>query len=191
MKTGEQKLLDLGCCFAQDLRRLAYDGVATENCYGTDLRLDFMELGYKLFLDKAKFYATHIEADVLAEGTELDKLDGQIDIIQAASFFHLFDLETQKVIARRVVKLLRPVKGSLIVGRQVGNVEAGEIANRVTTSKMMFRHNDESWKAMWKEIGDETGTQWDVQAKLLEWDSTHTTWSDKSVRRLQFSVRRL
>jgi SAM-dependent methyltransferase len=194
--TSGQKYLDLGCCFGQDIRRLVKDGVPAENCYGCDLRLDFMELGYDLFLDKDKLKAKFIEGDVFNPDSELRQLEGEIDILHTAAFFHMFGLEQQKQIARRVVKLLRPQKDSLLVGRQVGNVTGGEFSHRTNQSSVMYRHNIETWQHMWKEIGDETGTQWDVQARLLEWPGspviqTGPSWHYEGARMLQFSVRRL
>ena len=37
----------------------------------------------------------------------------------------------------------------------------------------MFRHNSESFKKMWQEVGEATGTKWrvDCDFKLLEWVS--------------------
>ena len=194
MRTGEQKLLDLGCCFAQDLRRLAYDGAPTECLYGTDLRLDFMELGYKLFLDREKFHAKLVAGDVFKPNAELDQLNGQIDIIQASSFFHLFDYDEQKTVAKRCIVLLKPQKDSLICGRQVGNVNAGDFQHRTRPHGKMFRHNPESWKSLWKEVGEETGTQWDVQVSQQPWTNTdekYSAYQDPGMMRLSFSLRRL
>lgn len=196
MKSGEEKYLDLGCCFGQDIRRLVKDGVASENCYGSDLRLNFMELGYELFLDKNSLKTKFIEADVFDPESNLKSLDGQIDILHAAAFFHLFDYENQKKVGKRVARLLRPQKGSLLVGRQVGNVKGGEFEHRTNTTQKMFRHDVETWKQMWKEIGEETGTSWEADATLREWhgvipSGSEQSWQPEGVRQLAFSVRRV
>ena len=196
MKSGSQIYLDLGCCFAQDIRRLVYDGVQSEMCYGSDLRLDFMELGYKLFLDNETLKSKFIAADIFNSDSNLKQLDGQVDMIHAASFFHLFDLGEQKQIGRRCVELLKPRKNCLIFGRQVGNVKGGRFAHR-TRKGYMYRHDLDTWSQMWKEIGEETGTKWDVQAKLYEWKlGTHAnkqaqSYQHEGAMRLEFCVRRV
>jgi len=197
MKTGKQKYLDLGCCFGQDIRRLVADGVPSENCYGSDLRLDFMQIGYKLFLDEDALKTEFIAGDVFDPESNLKKLEGNMDVIHAAAFFHLFGWDEQKAIARRVLKLLKPQKDSLLVGRQVGNVKGGEFPHRTNPSRSMFRHDNETWKQMWTEIGTEMNVQLSVESQLLDWPSTVTTgvestWlQSEGARRLVFSVRRL
>lgn len=195
MKSGDQKYLDLGCCFGQDIRRLVKDGAPSENCYGSDLRLEFMELGYQLFLDRETLKTRFVPGDVFDPNSSLTELEGQIDIMHTAAFFHLFSLEQQKQIARRAVRILKPQAGSLLVGRQVGNVKGGEFPHRTNPDQTMYRHDPETWTRMWQEIGEETSTKWDVQAELLEWpgaiDQTGPAWQHEGARRLQFSVRRM
>ncbi|KAF1345049.1 hypothetical protein BDV97DRAFT_40293 [Delphinella strobiligena] len=193
LKPGQQKHLDLGCCFGQDIRRLVYDGVPSENCYGSDLEPELISLGYDLFLDRNTLKSTFMAADVLDPYSRLKELEGQIDIIHTAAFFHVFDLNQQKEVCRRVVQLLKPQKDSLLLGRHFGNVNGREL---VFKQRSMYFHNVESWKRMWTEIGDETQTQWDVHAELLE-DSPDVAARAKEIgapegsRRLSFSVRRL
>ncbi|KAL2353590.1 hypothetical protein BJ546DRAFT_1113332 [Cryomyces antarcticus] len=145
LKDG-QKLLDLGCCFGQDIRKLVSDGVPSENCYGADLRLDFIDTGYDLFRDKETLKSKFIAADIFDDNSELNQLDGQIDIVHAASFLHFFDWTDQMSAAKRIVKLLKLQTGSLTIGRQVGNVTAGEQPRRVENGSRMFRHNEESFR---------------------------------------------
>ena len=63
---GSQTLLDLGSCFAQDLRQLVQDGVPSERLHGVDVDQKFLDLGYKLFLDKNSLKSTLLAVDVLA-----------------------------------------------------------------------------------------------------------------------------
>ncbi|GAB7350332.1 hypothetical protein MBLNU459_g0964t1 [Dothideomycetes sp. NU459] len=195
LSAGNEYYLDLGCCFGQDIRRLVKDGVPSGNCYGSDLRLDFMELGYELFLDKDSLKSKFIVGDVFDPESDLKPLDGRIDILHAAAFFHLFDYEDQKKIGRRVVRLLKPKKGSLLIGRQVGNAKGGTFDHRTNPARKMFRHDKETWAQMWKEIGAETDTVWEANAELLEWKgvipASGQQWQPDGVRQLRFSVRRL
>ncbi|KAL1965928.1 hypothetical protein VTN77DRAFT_5061 [Rasamsonia byssochlamydoides] len=190
VKNGET-FLDLGCCFGQELRQLAFDGAPSENLYGSDLRLDFISLGYDLFLDKDKFKAHFIAADIFDDNSDLVKqLTGKVDIIYTGAFFHLFDLEQQLQIARRVVTLLRDKPGVLILGRQVGNVVPGHYPRR-SGDGLRYRHDAASWTKLWEQVGEETGTKWKVDASLLEASAERGwKWHDENSRLLRFAVRR-
>lgn len=45
---------------------------------------------------------------------------------------------------------------------------AGDIPSRSDPSTTVFRHNEESWGAVWADVGRETGTQWRAKAELRE-----------------------
>ncbi|KAK0930463.1 hypothetical protein LTR29_016708 [Friedmanniomyces endolithicus] len=163
--TGTQLYLDLGCAFAQNLRRLVFDGVPSAQCHGADLRLEFLDLGYELFADRATLESRFIAADVFDEGSALSELDGRVDIVDASSFFHLFSLDEQKKVARRVLALLKPREGSLVLGRQVGNLRPGEYARRGGEGTR-YRHDVASWRGMWEEVGREKGVELEVWGEL-------------------------
>lgn len=193
--------LDLGCAFGQDIRRLVHDGVPSANCWGVDLRLSFVELGYDLFLDKQTLQTKFLEADVFdeSESSALKSLDGKVDILQASAFFHLFDRDYQKKVAHRIVRLLKPQKGVTVFGQHVGNVEAGRYRHRTDVEAYMFRHNAESWQGFWNEVGEETGTKWKAETELRSMRAvpglrSTTDEKDKSMeeaRWMLFSVTRL
>ncbi|KAL8793530.1 MAG: hypothetical protein Q9195_003903 [Heterodermia aff. obscurata] len=173
---SSQSLLDLGCCVGQDIRALVAAGAPGHNLYGADLRPEYFELGYDLFQDRDRLKATFFSGNIFAdqEGDEgkaengFAPLRGNLDIIHTASFFHLFCLNEQRALARRLVALLRPVPGSLVIGRQAGNVVAGEMPSRSDPAKTAFRHNEDSWREMWEVVGRETGTEWRTEASLKE-----------------------
>ncbi|KAF2470122.1 uncharacterized protein BDR25DRAFT_304076 [Lindgomyces ingoldianus] len=165
VKNGDN-YLDLGCCFGQDIRKLVHDGAPSEHTFGSDLQKDFMDLGYDLFLDKSTLKTTFIPANIFEEGTGLMQLVSKIDIVHAASFFHLFDWPEQVQIAKRLVTILKAKPGSLVVGRQIGHTDSGELARQIESSKSRFRHNEASFARMWKEVGEATGTDWLVDAHL-------------------------
>lgn len=168
IKNGD-KYLDIGCCVGQDIRKLASDGAPSENMYGSDLQQEFMDIGYDLFLDKSTLKSTFIAADILNPESGLKQLEGQIDIIHAASFFHLFDWDESVTAMKQAVRLLKAKPGSMLVGRQIGNAEAGARAGS-RTNKQRYRHNQESFEKMWKQVGEETGTNWNVDARLSSED---------------------
>jgi hypothetical protein len=158
-------------------------------------------LGYELFNDKGKLKATFLPADIFDPESALKQIDGQISIIYTGSFFHLFDWDEQFRIAKRIVPLLKPETNSLIVGRQVGNVDAG-VHSRVGfgDKKERFRHNPASWAELWQKVGEETGTKWKVECTLDENLGQWLTQAEYQfieqrrefgARRLKFVVRRL
>lgn len=87
---SQYTLLDLGCCVAQDIRKMVYDGAPSQNLYACDLKGQFLDLEYDLFKDKATPKTHCIAADVFAPGSALDEVDGKIDAIYAASFFRTY-----------------------------------------------------------------------------------------------------
>ncbi|KAL2059602.1 hypothetical protein ABVK25_000895 [Lepraria finkii] len=44
LQTKNSKILDIGCCFGQDIRQLVIDRVPAENIYGIDVELKFIDL---------------------------------------------------------------------------------------------------------------------------------------------------
>lgn len=191
LKSGEETFLDLGCCFGQEIRRLVQDGVPDAHLYGADLRPEFFDLGYKLFRDKETLKAKFMAADIFDPSSPLVELEGKIDIIYAGSFLHLFNYEQQVAVCKRIVGLLKGKKGSLVLGRQAGNAEAGERAHRTNAAQSMFRHNEESFRKMWAEVGEATGTKWKVDVELFapsEGWGRRTALNGPDGRAVRFSV---
>ena len=192
MKTGKQTYLDLGCAFAQDIRRLVADGVDSSRCYGADLRLDFIDVGYELFKDKETLKSRFIAADIFDSKSALQELEGKIDIVDASSFFHLFNWDDQKQIAHSVVKLMRPQKNSLLVGRQAGHVKPGEYA-RMNGQGTRWRHDIESWQRLWTEVGEEMGVKFEVDGSMkpIDHGRRRDRPEDQGSVGMEFSVRRM
>ncbi|KAM7200349.1 hypothetical protein V8F20_005326 [Naviculisporaceae sp. PSN 640] len=176
VKNGD-KFLDLGCCLGQEIRRLVLDGAPSVNTYGSDLYEEFFAVGYKLFNDYKESGAadggrrldtTFIAADVFDDTSRLvTELAGKMDILYTGAFFHLFTLNEQEKVAARVVQLLAPNPGSLIVGRQSGSEEAGEdVRKGGPGGRGPFRHNAQSWKDLWERVGQATGSRWSVEADV-------------------------
>lgn len=161
--------------------------------YASDLKKDFWDFGYEMFLDKSSLQTQFVQADIFDADSQLKELDGKIDIVNAASFFHLFGRDEQVKAAKRVVQLLKPKAGSLIVGRQGGRADAGGI---VLQGKLMtaFWHNPDSWVELWKQVGQETSTEWKVEATLGPEDLSRrmkTNLVPSGTRFMTFTIRRL
>jgi hypothetical protein len=148
-------------------------------------------MGYRLFLDRDTLKSKFIEADIFDANSALSELDGKIDIIYAASFLHLFNYQGQIKVCKRLVKLLREKKDSLILGRQVGNSDAGEYVQETNESGIMYKHNPESFKKMWDRVGEETGTKWRVDYDFVSFEWLSKEERDKAepgIGMLRFSV---
>ena len=130
-------------------------------------------MGYRIFQDKGTLKSKFIAANITDPNSPLLELDGKIDIIYAGAFLHLFSYEGHIKVCKRLVRLLRDKKDSLILGRQVGNLDAGDYIQKTNKGGNMYRHNSEGFKKMWQEVGQATGTKWrvDCDFKLLEWVS--------------------
>lgn len=183
-------LLDLGCCCAQDLRKLVHDGAPSENLWGAELKGDFLELGYELFLDRETLKAHFMEADLFDVEGPLKQLEGKMDIIHIGLFLHLFDLEGQVKACERIVSLMKPEKGCLILGQQVGSLEPGPL----TVGSKMYKHNVESFERMWREAGERTGSEWKVTANIntgLGVNQDKRASDGPDTRRLVFEIVRI
>ncbi|KAK4994382.1 hypothetical protein LTR66_005572 [Elasticomyces elasticus] len=151
LKRG-QNLLDIGCCFAQDIRRLVYDGVPSKNLRGADLHEELIDLGYDLFRDRMTLKAEFVVGDVLKE-YEYERFNSKMDVVLANLFFHI----------------TQPRKGSVIVRRQLGSIDPKEVTAPPRGSKV-FLHNAETLKKLWDDIGVAVDTLWKVDFSFMSVD---------------------
>ena len=164
--------LDLGCCLGQDIRKLIFDGADSSRVYGADLRPEFIEVGYSFFGDTEKFPPSHFvaPADVFdfSPSSALSRLDGKVGILHTCAVFHLFDLDEQKKMAQRVLKLLNPArKRVLVVGGQVGSIHPGEVARR-RGSGTRYRHDADTWRKFWEDVVSEQEWKDKIQGVTVE-----------------------
>ncbi|KAL9026911.1 MAG: hypothetical protein Q9196_004494 [Gyalolechia fulgens] len=217
-----QVLLDLGCCLAQDLRKLVLDGVPSENLYGLDMEKDFIDLSYDLFHDRATLKSQFIIEDLLRTdrqgdppdragdgppgtalawstpaGIPLASLYNRVSIIVANSFFHNYNYSDQLRLAKRVMQLLSPEPGSLVLGRQVGSTQPGEY-NALDNKGTRYSHDVDSFRSFWDQVAEEIGNgcKFRVEAVLDEEEFVETKnqgqiWSEPNIRRLRYGVWRV
>ncbi|KAK4448431.1 hypothetical protein QBC34DRAFT_113536 [Podospora aff. communis PSN243] len=188
------RILDVGCCLAPDLRKLAHDGVPPSSMYGLEMHSEYISMGYDFFNDKDSFAdANFIIGDLLdSENEEIRAVKGTFGIVNLSMFLHLWDFNGQVRACKRVVELLRDEKGVLIVGQSVGDV----VGREVTAGKrVIFKHNVETFKKMWKEVGEKMGTEWKVGAWLRDGmgidGQTSKHWDEPGAKRLSFTVERV
>lgn len=190
------RFLDVGCFVGQIARALAFSGVDTEKLYGTDLEQAYLDLGFDLFRDEHKMHREHFVAgDMLQEPRDprLDAFVGKITLINASSFFHLFDLPQQIKAAKRCVEFLdRDAEDAMIFGRMTGRAVAGLIPG--PAGSKLFVHNAESWAQLWKEVGELTGTNWRTEYELLndvDFETANQKFSEAGVKRSRFGAYRV
>lgn len=138
-----------------DVRKLVADGYPGRNVLGTDVRQEFLDIGYKLYQDSSssnpiRFFTSDI-FDVpsppslpllpsttkeppqplipLSETSNLTQLKGRINHFYLGALFHLFNESTQYEIALRVASLLdlSRKEGVVVFGRHQGLEVAGII----------------------------------------------------------------
>ncbi|KAI0095548.1 hypothetical protein F4776DRAFT_583228 [Hypoxylon sp. NC0597] len=177
----EPLFLDLGTCFGQDLRKLAYDGALVHRLWASDIEPKFIDLGFKLFNDADKLPKDHFlcPGNLLSSSPEdkLRILDDKVTILHVTAVFHLFSLDDQKTAADRCLRLLRKDTGGpvLVVGAQVGSTAPGpyERQNVSRDYSHKYRHNERTWQELWKEVCDrdvwkDKVKDVDVRSKLLK-----------------------
>jgi len=183
-----QKLLDMACCVGQTIRYLVNGGAPSEQIFGCDLHPEYIEIGYKLFRDRDKLKSRFLTADIFDPNSALMDIKGQMDMVFAGDFFHLWGYEKQFEVCKHVVALLRPQSGSMILGRQVGATESCEKQGPAGVG-IMFRHNEESFKKMWKDIGDELGISFTVKVVSRPLSTAKLVFDNDGAKRLSFAIR--
>ena len=190
--------LDAGCCFGQELRFLRFnEEVPAAQLHGFDLEPTFIELGYELFRDKDTLGATMLAGDLFsAKSNDLAMLDASMDIVHAASVLHSWAWDDMIVAAKRLIAFTKPQAGSMVIGNQMGSLDAGEYP-MPTGKGTNYRHNVESIKRFWCQIGEETGTRWEIEAGMylpaVVKENQQHSWAtaDPSMRMIWFSATRL
>lgn len=169
MAPGSQdKLLDLACCVGQFIRKFAHDGVQVSQLCGSDLRPEFIEIGYELFRDRDRLPPScFAPGDMLNPAdASLARLDGSITLVHASNFFHLFGWKSQVVIGERIIRFLKPgTENAVVFGRHIGTVAPGGEAAKKEDGR--YLHDEQSFQMLWDEVGRRTGTRWRVEMAVL------------------------
>lgn len=187
-------VLDLGCCFGQDLRRLVTDGLdPTENgrirFVAADLHSELWELGFALFKDQSRLQATFQQLDWLDPDASARmfferELKAKTDLIFACQFLHLFGWERQKIAVRRLIQCSRV--GTVVMGYQIGSVDPRELSRpwgKLSTfadtklelfasrthcfSGNMYFHDVHTFQELWSEVAGEMSTSWILDVELV------------------------
>ncbi|KAL8701644.1 MAG: hypothetical protein Q9201_004801 [Fulgogasparrea decipioides] len=186
---SSRQLLDLGCCFAQEIRKLVHDGAPSENLYACDINRQFLDLGYELFRDRHTLDSHMIAADMFQDDGPLSELEGKMNFIHASFLLHLFGWEKQVYACKRMIKLLQPVPGAMVFGKQTANSTGQNVYHQATGR--MWRHDEKSFKAMWELVGQQTETCWNVSTMFKQWEGMNFgEWTEPGFGYLIFEVRK-
>ncbi|KAJ8502889.1 hypothetical protein ONZ45_g11347 [Pleurotus djamor] len=166
-------LLDIGCCFGNDIRKAVMDGWPVESAIASDLRGEFWNSGHELFKSTPEsFPAAFVQGDIftpqhiaprepfyeaptaqvpkLSTLSNLTPLQGHVAALHANSFIHLFDEATQTQVCKILASLLSPLPGSTIFGTHGGLREAGNKKLLTDGEEYdMYWHSPESWAELW------------------------------------------
>lgn len=193
--------LDVGCCVGQEVRYLASQGIPTRQLHGSDLEPSFIDIGFRLFRDRDALAGNFVTGDLLAPPDVYHQcplaktLDGKIDVIWAGSLFHMWDYEDQVLVATRLVDLCREKGGVMIAGSQLGSLLGGRYVVKniegmneaPDAARAHYRHNVETIKGFWCDVGERSGTRWTVEAGLFEQEDAvemgkTQAWGDENTR---------
>ncbi|KAF9446310.1 hypothetical protein P691DRAFT_708864 [Macrolepiota fuliginosa MF-IS2] len=211
-------LLDIGCCFGNDIRKAVSDGWPVQHALASDLRTGFWEYGHELFrstpetfpaafiagdafdpamiLPREPFYIDsppiHPRPTELHSLISLNPLQGHITAIHASSFFHLFDGNKQSELARQMATLLSTETGSVIFGSHNGQPTKGYRPDPLNfRGYNQFCHSPDSWRDLWDGQIFKKGSV-RVEAELLEDERADLAAADGVIfYLLKWSVTRL
>ena len=166
------------------------DGAPPENLYGAELHAPFIDISYELFRDHG-LAATFMEADALdlSEASPLSKIKGEVDFVHLGMVLHVFGREQQRTLIENCISLLRPERGSMVLGTAAGDFEGHQaLAGH-------FLQSDETFKEMCAEVSAEAVVKFDCRASLDDGLAILEAFKGNSevnrARRLIFEVERL
>ncbi|KDQ27948.1 hypothetical protein PLEOSDRAFT_1076958 [Pleurotus ostreatus PC15] len=184
----EAVLLDIGCCFGNDLRKAVADGWPIQNAIASDLRQGYWDAGHELFKTTPGSYLIPGDAfdpafvaprdpcyelpptpaPELQSLTSLSPLQGHVAAIHASAFVHLFSEEQQTQVCKTLASLLSPEPGSTIFGAHGGVPQKGfRTVNLGDVTRRMFFHDPNSWNELWDGGIFKKGSV-KVEAQLME-----------------------
>lgn len=184
-------LLELGCVFGQNIRRLAEEGARHSNLFGFDMNEYLIEAGYDLFQDRGRTPMAFFSGDILAASPTVELLIDRFNIVFANMFFHHFPWTEQVTIAKRVFTLLRNEPGAMIFGQQIGRMKPGLVSVRRKDGQEGYAHNTISLQQMWDFIGSHTESKWHVQGIMEVNRDIAAFTEDDDARCLRFWIRRI
>ncbi|EJD52510.1 hypothetical protein AURDEDRAFT_158242 [Auricularia subglabra TFB-10046 SS5] len=184
-------LLDIGCFFGVDLQKAGVDGYPAQSVLGTDLRKEWFTLSRKLSSGPRSAVPAFLAGDIFddtfldpsssdtvptaskqqplpaAELRTLTSLKRRARFVYSHSFFHLFQEDAQRNLARRLASLLDDEPGAMLFGSHAGLAIKG-FREQGPTSNKMFCHSPESWQEMIAQVFAEQGRKVVQEVDLVQ-----------------------
>ena len=115
-----------------------------------------------------------------------------VDIVSISAVMHQWKYDVQLECAKKLSRFSKP--GSIVFGYQIGNVEAKEVSLG-GGFPATFRHSGRSMEELWEQVGRDTGTAWEVKARLLKfdeigWDPKDQSFMEDGLRVIDFIATR-
>ena len=161
-----------------------------ENLFGLDVVDGFIKLGYELFNDAEQVPNSRFMIHNLLDSIP-PELEGKLDVIFASAFFHLFDRDEQVTVTKHTVALLKPRRGSVLFGHQLGYSKGQAKYDMPVPGGVCYLHDPESFQKLWTLIGKDTSTQWHVSTENDTEGPEYAKKGDPDYRILRFRVERL
>ncbi|KAL2036593.1 hypothetical protein N7G274_010689 [Stereocaulon virgatum] len=205
MHSPTTRLVDIGCGLGQDVRKLVSDGVPATQTYAVELKAELISAGQDLFMDggRKQSLISFLHGDAVTDDMEqwkrkLDVSDG-FEMIHTGALFHLFAWETQLAIARNLVALVHGSDEAVIFGWTFAAREAGLRSVGPKKEAVVYGHDEGSARRLWEEVGEATGTRWEVEVRIAWADVGEVaglakggSWGDAEGNGIMwFSVRRV
>ena len=93
-------------------------------------------------------------------------------------------------VAKSLISMTRPCRGSMIVGERLGSRNAGQY-KMPPSSGFNYRHDKEGMTRSWQQVGEETGTSWKVKAdRYQEHELTENrshAWPESCIVRARYA----
>jgi len=167
------------------MRQLIYGGAPEAQIYGSDYEEGLIRVGKDFFRDTDKIKSEFVTSDIFdTEAPGNKAYVGKFDYIWTAMFFHLWDWDMQVKASVQTAKFLKDEKGATLFGWQRGAKPAVEVdkGERDHTAKhrFVYRHDEESFQKLWKEVGHEMGLEFDVKSMGAE--NEHTRGLEENLK---------
>ena len=161
-----KKLIDVGCCFGQDVRQLILDGVSPKDIFAVDIHDGYWNVGREFFMDNLSHGSTRLDGistifddfaqtyPLPAECTNklVDSLKNNFDAVVCQNVFHVLTKVQTENIVKRICAMLKP--GGILIGVCIGS--KGEAMDWMPTPNGDGNRYLQSLKSL-KELLEENG----------------------------------
>ncbi|KAJ3385921.1 hypothetical protein HDU84_001897 [Entophlyctis sp. JEL0112] len=163
----EFTVLELGCCYGTDARRMVTDGLPASRLTVSDLHSAYFDIGQRVLFAGAEDLLAGAHkwfGDLAVVGAALDAgLDGKFDAVSAQAMLHVMSAQQSSAFLSEIFLCLKSGRSAVLFGTCVGTQAAGGQEWSATPTKGMpgrveaarFLHSSKSLAAVLSNIGYE------------------------------------